>query len=206
MARDSFFDDAAKARTTSAIRRIEEQTAAEVVVAVRPRAAWYLPTTVTAGAVAGVVAFLVMWFSPVVYDVRTIPLDVALTFLLVALVVHVSDICKRFLTPRSFKARATRALAQKVFAELGIDRTRDRTGMLVCVSWLERDVALVADEGIARSGVASEFLGIETALADAVRSRDVSAFVEALGRLGPVLGARLPRRDDDSNELSDTVA
>lgn len=206
MPRDSFFDEAVKRRTTDAIRTIEEQTSAEVVVAVRPRASWYFPTTVVAASVAASLAFAVMWWSPVVYDVRTIPIDVALTFVVVAAVVHLADRAKRWLTPRRTRAEAMRRLAAQLFSELRIDATAERTGMLVCVSLFEREALLMVDQGIRREAFGTELDGIETELTQAVRRRDVAAFLAALLRLGPLLGKQLPRRDDDVNELSDTVA
>lgn len=206
MARESFFDDTVKQRTTEAIRRIEEQTAAEVVVALRPRASFYLPTSLAAGAVCALLAFAVMWWGPGVYDVRTIPLDAALIFLVTAAVVHLSDTLKRTFTPRRVRDRAVQALGRRLFDELGIERTRDRTGLLVCISLFERDATVVLDRGIDRAGLGQAFDSIEAGLKGAIHERNVNAFLDTLLALGPPLGAQLPRKEDDENELSDTVA
>jgi putative membrane protein len=205
MSRGSFFDDAAKRRTTEAIREIESTTAAEVVVSVSPRASRYHVTTLAFSAACALMAFLVMWFSPVVYDVRTIPLDVALVFVVTFAFAYFSDVVRGRLTPKKLRHTKVHEAATKAFTDLGITKTRDRTGMLVFVSLLEREVELILDEGIAGGNLGSEFETAKKSLASAVQKRDIDAFEEALKRLAPPLSVLLPRHEDDVNELSDEV-
>jgi putative membrane protein len=206
VARGSFFDDDAKRRTTQAIRDIEAETSAEVVVAVRPRASHYVETTFAVAAAAALGAFLVMWFSPVVYDVRTIPLDVGFTFVVVAAFFHFTDFTKRLVTPRGVRGGRVDREAERAFAQLGIDKTQDHTGMLVFVSLLEADVRFRLDRNIDRERGRSDFDDVESQLRAAVEKRDIDAFIAALGLLAKPLGAQLPRKDGDVNELSDDVA
>jgi len=145
-----------------------------------------------------------MWLSPQVYDVRTMPLDTALAFVLgVVLVASVSSL-RRVLTPASLRvARAERA-ARSAFAELGIEKTRARSGMLVYVALFERTVVLVPDRGVPEALVAA-FEPVRAALAESVRRTDFEAFLAALARLGPTCQPLLPRQSDDENELCDNV-
>lgn len=206
VSRGSFFDDSTRQRTTQAIRGIEARTSAEVVVAVSPRASHYVETTLLVAASAALVAFVVMWWSPVVYDVRTIPLDVALTFVVVALCLQIADLPKRLLTPRRVQEARVRREAERAFARLGIEKTQDRTGMLVFVSLLEGEVRMLCDRGIRRDPNGEAFEGIEEELRAAVRARDVDGFLSSFARLGEPLEQQLPRQEGDVNELSDDVA
>jgi putative membrane protein len=206
VARGSFFDDEAKRRTTNAIREIEAVTAVEVVVTVRPRASHYLGATLAVAAFTALTAFLVMWFSPVVYDVATIPLDVGLTFLVTAAFAHYTNFVKRRLTPSGVREAAVSRGAERAFAELGIAKTRDRTGMLVFVSLLEGAVTLRPDEGIDLASCGARLSEAADRMKAAVAARDIDAFIVALESIAEPLAALLPRKADDTNELSDEVA
>ena len=196
----------AKERTRDAIKAIEQRTSAEVVVAVRRRAARHFGVSaVFAGGVAlGVL--VVMLVSPTTYDVRTIPLDVALAFVLAFAFAQWTDSVRRRLSPRSVLERATRAAAERAFAELSVEKTRARTGMLVFVALLERKVALVPDEGVPMRSISTELQTTRLALEAAVQRLNFDEFERALLTLVAPLERTLPRGLADENELSDEVA
>ncbi len=195
----------AKERTRDAIRAIEGKTSAEVVVAVRHRAARHLRVSALFGAgIAGVV-LLVMLVSPQTYDVRTIPLDVLLAFVLGVGLSQWTEVVRRRLSPARWLDVATERAARRAFDELAIAKTDARTGMLVFVALLERRVSLVPDEGIP-SAIAPALGSVRAELTLAVERLDFAAFERGLLRLGETLASALPRRHDDVNELSDEVA
>jgi len=206
MSERRFLEAAAKERTSAAIRRIEAQTAVEVVVAVRRRAARYLTTSIAFGAACAALAFAVMWFSPRVYDVRTMPLDAALTLVVGAAAATAMPGLRRLLTPKATLERRAQRAAQEAFSELGIAKTRGRTGLLVYVALFERTAVLVPDSGIPAALVTGSLASIGRALTGAVAALDIDAFLAALGELGPAAAGVLPRRTDDENELCDDVA
>jgi len=202
----AFLEPAAKKRASDAIRAVEAQTAVELVVAVRRRAERHWASCAAFGAVCGLAGFAVMWFSPRVYDVRTMPLDALLAAVLGgALCVFVPSL-HRLVTPRSSRRRAAERAARTAFGALGIEKTRDRSGVLAYVALFERTAVLVPDRGIPADTMSAPLAAIEAALAAAVAVGDFEAFLAALGRLGPACGAVLPRRPDDENELCDDVA
>jgi putative membrane protein len=202
MSERQFLEAAAKQRTSAAIRGIEAQTAVEVVVAVRRRAERYLASCVGFGALCALAGFLVMWFSPRVYDVRTMPLDVLLAFVLGTVLALAVPSLSRVITPRGRLERGAERAARVAFTALGIEKTRGRTGLLVYVTLFERAAVLVADRGIPEAAVE----GLRGALSSAVARLDLEAFLGALGRLGPAFATVLPRSADDENELCDDVA
>jgi putative membrane protein len=201
-----FLEPAAKGRTAEVVRAVEAQTAVEVVVAVRRRAQHYVLTSLVFGVVCALGSFLIMWFGPTVYDVRTMPLDVALSFALGAALVASVPALRRFLTPRAVRIRCAERAAQLAFGALGMDKTRGRTGLLVYVALFERAAVLVPDRGLPAGLVSGPLASIRQLLELAVERRDLDDFLTALGRLGPACGAALPRRTNDENELCDDVA
>ena len=206
MSERAFLILAAKRRTTETIRAIEARTSAEVVVAVRPAAERHVVTSVVFGAAVAALALVVMLVSPRVYDVRTMPFDALLALVLAALVCHFVPPLKRLLTPKTRRLAAARRGAATAFVELGIGKTKQRSGVLVFVSLFERTAVVVADEGVptALLGEAYETRTLE--LARSAAALDIDAFLVALGDFGTLLVGVLPRRPDDANELSDEVA
>ena len=201
-----FLEPAAKLRTADVVRAVERQTAVEVVVAVRRRALYYVAASVAFGVVCGMAGFLVMWFSPTVYDVRTIPIDVALAFALGTALTATSPTLRRSLTPRSVRLRGAQRAAQAAFVSLGMEKTRGRTGLLVYVALFERTAILVPDRGLPEGLVSGPLGSIRQLLELAVERRDFDGFLTALGRLGPACAAALPRHENDENELCDDVS
>lgn len=201
-----FLTPEAHERTADAIRVVELETAVEVVVAVRRAASRHLATSLACGMVCALGGLAVMWLSPQLYDVRTMPLDAALAFALGTALVASLPGLRRLLTPPWRLTQAAELSARRAFGELGIERTRGRTGLLVYVALFERSVVIVPDSGVPDVLLRGAIAAIREELAMAVRARDFDAFLGALARLGPACGAAVPRHADDENELCDHVA
>jgi putative membrane protein len=206
MAERQFLEPAAKRRTTAQIRAVEAGTSLEVVVAVRRRAERHVATNLMLGAVLALVTLAVMWFSPTPYDVRTMPLDALAAFALGVLVGFLFPGLRRVLTPRSLRRSAAARGARRAFAELGVEKTRDRIGLLVYVPLFEREVVILRDQGVPAELVDRGFADARRALEGAVRRLDFEGFEAALAGLAAPAHAAVPRRPDDENELCDEVS
>jgi putative membrane protein len=196
----------AKERTRDAIKAIELRTSAEVVVAVRHRAARHWGVSGAFAAAVGLSVLGVMLVSPTPYDVRTIPLDVLLAFALAFGLAQWTEVVRRHLSPSSWLERATREAAARAFTELAIAKTAGRSGILVFVALLERRVEIVPDEGIPLRSIATELETTRLALETAVRHLSFDEFERALLGLTAPLERTLPCVLGDANELSDEVA
>ena len=97
--------------------------------------------------------------------------------------------------------------AVAAFVEQETFRTRDRTGILVFVSLLERRVVVLADAGINARVAQSEWDAIVADVVDGMRRGQAgAALAAAIQRAGDVLAAhRLARRPDDRDELADDL-
>jgi putative membrane protein len=199
-----FLDAAARAAFTRAVEAIEQGSAAEVVVAVRRRSAAYLHANVAVGVAIAVAGLAAMLYSDHVFALTSILVDPFVVGGIAGAVVELLPAVKRLLSPRALRQREVLRAARAAFVERGVHRTRDRSGILIYLSWLEREVAVVVDAGIERALPAEVH-------ADAIRSLTAAipgggaAVARQLERFAPALAAAMPRRDDDVNELPDAI-
>ncbi len=199
-----FLDATARTAFTRAIEAIEQGSAAEVVVAVRRRSAPYLHANVAIGVAVAVAGLAAMLFGDHVFALTSILVDPFVVGAAAGAVTELLPAIKRLLSPRAMRQREVLRAARAAFVERGVHRTRDRSGILVYVSWLEREVAVVVDAGIERALPAEIH-------ADAVRSLTAAisgggaAVARQLERFAPALASAMPRRDDDVNELPDAI-
>lgn len=200
----TFLDADARTAFTRAIEDIERASATEVVVAVRRRSASYLHANIALGAAAAFAGLAAMLFSAHEFSLPSILIDPFVVGGVAGALAELLPGVKRVLTPHAMRQRHVLRAARATFVERGIHRTRDRSGLLVYVSWLEGEVALVADTGVERAMSGS-------ARADAARALTAAfpaggaAVARALAELAPALAAALPRRTDDVNELPDAI-
>jgi putative membrane protein len=128
-----------------------------------------------------------------------------LLFLGIFLVVSVPPI-RRCLTPPALKRVRVRERAQEQFLVHGLDRTRERTGVLIFVSLQDRRAEVLADTGISTRVDASIWSEpVEDLVAGMRAGRPADGMVAAIGRIGRVLAEHFPATAGDTNELPDRL-
>jgi len=116
------------------------------------------------------------------------------------------------LEPRVPRARFGRPLepldrAREIFAALGMDRTRERNGVLIYVAFRDRKLALLGDEGIHTRVGDAYWASVRDGMVEHFRqgaSRE--AILRAVADVGAALARHFPRRPDDTDELPNTVS
>jgi uncharacterized membrane protein len=99
------------------------------------------------------------------------------------------------------------ARARTVFLVLGMDRTAERSGVLVYLALRDRALAIVGDEGIHRRVGDGYWAAVRDLMLDRLRAGAASeALLAGLAEVGRVLAEHFPRLPDDRNELSDRVS
>lgn len=114
---------------------------------------------------------------------------------------------KRFLAGRALMRRRVSQRAAEAFIAEEVFDTRDRTGILVFVSILERQVLVVGDSGINARVKQEEWDDVaQTIVRGISRGSHADGLVEAIGKCG-VLLERLgvERKEDDKDELRDEL-
>lgn len=206
MPTSDLFSARAKEGVTRTIGAIEGQTAAEVVVAVRHKASADREVAFLTGFIASFLVLLVLLFHPHEFLVGLMPVLVLIGFVFGEQLGARVRLIGALLPGRKARAERIQMAARSAFVELGVSRTRGRTGVLVFVSTFDRAVAIVVDTGVHLTMIGRGWEAAVSSLEAAVRRGDLDAFLAALLQLGPPLGALLPRSADDVNELSDDLS
>lgn len=204
MSTRAFFDEAAKAAVSAAIKRVESQTSAEVVVAVRRQAGVsYLHAELAFGAIVALASLLTALFVDTELATAWIPADVVIGFAAGLLLCRYTWLIRRLFTSGARRTEETRRAAMAAFHDMGIGRTSGRSGILVLVALFEHRVAVIPDVGVDAAAIQPSVAALHAALERPVP--DFDAFIAALASLGPALAASMPRQADDVNELPDEV-
>lgn len=197
------FDKAAGEAIAAAVREIESATAAEIVVVVRGRSGTYRQADYLFGAIVGLLGLIFVLFSPWEFHTFWIPFDVVALFVAGAFVSSRGDLVRRWLTTKSFQAKAARAGAAAMFYEAGIANTSAENGVLVYLSLLERQMEVIADRGILRCAPPLKWNQAVFELKQSAQRPDPAKLIKGLQSLGELLAEHLPATGENPNELAD---
>lgn len=201
-----FLTPQSKAALAQAARDVEACSSAELVVAVRPRTGSYLHADLLAGIVAGVASTIALLVAERTFAPLWFVVDPLVIGLVAAVVASHSARWRRALTPAGRRRRRVEEGARATFVERRVHTTSGRTGILLYVSVLEREAALVVDLGVERLAATDGWRRAVDELEMAVRSgADGNAVALRLRALGDLLAPVLPCGADDVNELPDEV-
>jgi putative membrane protein len=201
MALANFYEPAMKKRVADAIAAIEARTSAEVMLAMRPSSGTYRHSDYLVGSLCSLTSVLVFLFHPREMRIDYFAIEVVVVWLLGALLSSRLSALRRLFTSKKLMLDNVERSARSAFVELGVSRTRDRTGVLVYVSAFERRVVLVPDIAL-EPALGKKLPALTRTLQETLdRSWDAAAFGERLEAMGPELARAFPRRSDDEDEL-----
>lgn len=111
-----------------------------------------------------------------------------------------------FVSSRALKGDNVQARAHARFVKLGMLATSERNGVLFYFIPRDRKFAIVGDRGIHEKCGANFWTETAAALHDRLANGEFTdAVVEAITRAGAALAEHFPSRNDDRNELSDSI-
>jgi putative membrane protein len=192
-------------RIEEKIAEIERRTAGEVVVAVVKRSGEYvLGRGLAAFACALAAGFVFLEWRPDLPPVYALFVELAAALLGYALIGLLG--LERFLIPNHVAEPSVRARALALFAERGIYRTRQHTGVLVFLSELEHRVVILGDKTIhERLGESGWQAHVDHIVSAVRRGEAARGILEVLDRLGASLAEFVPSEPADVDELSNRV-
>lgn len=209
MTSSSPFTDADFRRIEEAIREAEARSRGEIVAAAVSSSGDYPGAAWTGACLGALTALLALVAASWLADVWG--LGAPLWALLAAtggaavgyLAVSQLAALQRWLTPDEVLDRQVGLAARAAFVEHEVFATRDRSGVLLFLSLLERRVVVLGDTGIEAQVAPGEWDDIVAGIVEGVRAgRAGDALVAAIGRCGEILDRRgLERRGDDVDEL-----
>jgi len=99
------------------------------------------------------------------------------------------------------------AAAQAHFARLGMEKTRERNGVLIFVAPLTHKFAVIGDRGVHERCGDPFWLATTAEMSTHFReSNFTDGIVHGIKKAAELLAEHFPRQPDDRNELSDDVA
>jgi putative membrane protein len=197
------FDKAAGEALAEAVREIEKNSNAEIVVVVRGRSGTYRHADYLFGGIVALVGLIFVLFSPFEFHTFWVPFDVIALFVAGAFVSSRGDWLRRLLTTKKFRVKAARAGAAAMFYEAGIANTSAENGVLIYLSLLERRLEVIADRGILKAVPPLKWNHSVFALKQVARDPDPAKVIAALRDLGNVLAEYVPATGENPNELAD---
>lgn len=200
----AYLTDAGQQALEQAVVDIESVSAAEVVIAIRPRARTSLVQHAVVGIVTAIAILAFTLYSPLEFSVWQILVMPVFAGVAGAFFVEAVPPLYRWLSPASERYDHVREAAYAAFVERGIHSTRERTGILIYVALRERMVEIVADLGVLKHhGI--EVLAAWAGTLEARVPEGPEALARGIRALAPVLEKSLPRRDDDVDELANGI-
>lgn len=97
--------------------------------------------------------------------------------------------------------------AQRAFSQHAVSQTRERTGVLIMLSMLERQIYVLPDQSLPDAGTSDRWQSIVQAAVERLQTGDlVGGLCQGIERCGQLLAEiHPPRPGDNPNELPDTV-
>ena len=200
-------------RIKAAVRKAEDKISGEIVPVFVEKSGHYSIATYRGFLVLAGLAFLsIIAFdryipSLAIYDPLLIFLSVTLVGLIGALAANYIDPLKRILISQSHLDQATRKRAENAFLEEEVFATRHRTGIMIFVSFFEREVIIMADRGISKVVEQKEWDKMVRGITENIRMGKVADGIEAaILRSGEILLEKgFLKTVDDVNELRDDL-
>ncbi len=201
-----------------AVADAEAKTSGEIATAIIPESNDYAIYELLFGVLVGFLYFVVMaffypaidgWIQSLFWQYQpgyTVMFYGFSTFLVITLCYFLANVASidRLIVPRSIMKEKVYQRAMRHFMESGVYNTRDRTGILIFISRLERQVVLLADSGINEKIGKEQWNDIVQGVISGIKNRTLaSSLCAAIATCGTLLSTHFPIQDDDVNELHD---
>ena len=187
------------------VAKAEENTSGEIVPAIMNSSDLYPVAHFRAALIGGILGSILCYYfynfeDPIALIWAQIP--GMIIFYLLAYIPFI----KRNLISKSQMDEEVYQRALEVYHERSVSLTRDRTGILIYISILERQVHILADTGIS-SKVSSDFWQeiVNEMISDIKKDQIVKAMSSAITSCGNKLSEHFPPRADDTDEIKNSI-
>ncbi len=208
MKAEILFDEAVRARVAEAVSRAEQLSRGQLVPVVVERSDPYPEVRFRGGLLVAVLATGAVLLLRLPLGLSELVMVQAAAGVAGALL-SLWEPVERLLAGHRAMEEAVRARAVRAFAEQGLHRTAEGTGVLVFASLFERRAVVLGDRGIHEKIGDAEWERAVAALVAGVRRGDPGqAFVDAIALCGARLAEHFPRTPGATaapNELEDQI-
>lgn len=207
------------------VESCEKKTTGEIVVAITPESEKYSFYELFFSLVVGIVVFaaliiahesVINWLETKFWNMPSWAFAVfvgSISFLAIAVSFFVTNILviDRKIIPKSVQYEAVTKRAIRTFAECHVHNTKNQTGILIFISYLEKEVRVLADSGIAAKISQDNWNEITLSLANELtasikaRSTASNAICHAIEKCGVLLAEHFPKEEGNQNELENAL-
>ena len=211
------FSESDLQRIKDAVKKAEEKISGEIVPVIVERSGEYSIAKYKASLIGAALVFVII----IIFDryiindtVHTLFYDPAFIFLMVVLggaigfsLGNYSDFIKRLLVSKRSLDAVSRQTAENAFLEEQVFNTRQRTGIMIFVSFFEHEVIVMADKGINDVVEQNQWDSIVQEIVRNIRhGKIVEALEDGIQRCGSILLEKgFIKTQDDTNELHDDL-
>lgn len=202
----------------SAVKKAESRTSGEIALALTAESNSYSFWELIASIYIAAAVFIIMlplapainsfyenmrwaqplWFLPAFYGTACLATIVICFFVMNVPVID------RFIIPRDVRRKTVTHRAFRHFTESGVYDTENHSGILIFVSYMERQVRIVADSGIAKKIPQDLWNIIADELAEGIKTGHTKeGFIGAIEKCGELLTEHFPNGAENKNELPD---
>jgi putative membrane protein len=200
-------------RIKTAVKEAESKISGEIVPVFVERSGFYTTASYRAGIIGASLIFFVVIildrYIPeyAIYDPLFIFLTIVLGGLIGAAVPYFIHPSKRWFVSQKHMDDATKKKAESAFLQEEVFNTRHRTGIMIFVSFFEREVIVMADRGISKVVEQKEWDKMVRSIVENIRKGKIVEGIEiAIKRCGEVLLEKgFVQTPDDVNELRDDL-
>jgi len=200
-------------RIKAAVHQAESKISGEIVPVFVEKSGFYSVANYRAAVASGAAVFLLVIlfdrYMPAlaIYDPLLIFLLVVMFSLVGTLISNYVDFIKRIFIPQQHLDRATRQRAETAFLQEEVFNTRHRTGIMIFISFFEREVMVIADRGISKVVEQKEWDKMVQGIIQNIRKGSLVDGIEAaILRCGEILLEKgFLKTADDINELKDDL-
>jgi len=197
----------------AAVHQAESKISGEIVPVFVEKSGPYSAANYRAAMVTGASAFLLVILfdrympSLAIYDPLLIFLSVVVFGLVGGLASNYIDLIKRMFVPQHDLDQTTRQRAETAFLQEEVFNTRHRTGIMIFISFFEREVMVIADRGISKVVEQKEWDKMVQGIIQNIRmGKVVNGMETAILRCGEILLEKgFLKTEDDVNELKDDL-
>ena len=200
-------------RIKKAVHDAESKISGEIVPVFVERSGIYSIANYRAALIGAATVFLLIIIfdryvpSLAVYDPVLIFSIVMLGGFIGALKSHFLNPVKRFMLSQGHLDQATHKRAETAFLEEEVFNTRQRTGILIFISFFEHEVIVMADKGISKVVDQKEWDTLVRVIIEHIKKGKITdGIVSAITRCGDILLEKgFAITPDDVNELGDEL-
>lgn len=200
-------------RIKKAVRDAESKISGEIVPVFVEKSGVYTISNYRAALLGAALVFvLIIIFDRyvpalAVYDPMLIFTFVMLGGFIGAMKAHFLPFVKRLMLSQVHLDQATRQRAETAFLEEEVFNTKQRTGIMIFISFFEHEVIVMADKGISKVVDQKEWDAVVRGIIEHIKKGKLTdGIVSAIGRCGEILLEKGFVIDpDDVNELGDEL-